>query len=126
VVVEAGIFWLVDPANSACPQWTLHDEGGHPISLVSIFALTFVPAFWACFVFLRWSHFGQVLYELAAGTYVPPSLRLLDSVYQRPDPLTFPHDPVFRAVIVLWCIFCTSPLWLMLFGCTGLAGYWPW
>ncbi|MER9018001.1 hypothetical protein [Mesorhizobium sp. M0898] len=117
--MEAFIFSLVDPARSSCPGWIIH--GGQPIPLKMIFALTLFPAFWACFVFLRWKHFSKTMHAAATGNYVPPLSKLLG--HPKIDPFTFPHDQVFRTVIVLWCIFCTSPLWLMLTFCTNTFGY---
>jgi hypothetical protein len=119
VIVETCIFSLVDPAHTSCPEWKIQNGSEHPISLGVIFALTVFPAFWACFVFLRWKHFSKVSQAAAMGRYMP---RFLDD-HSQIDPFTFPNNQVFLVVVLLRCIFCTSPLWLMLFNCTGLARY---
>jgi hypothetical protein len=120
VIVEICIFSLVDPTRTSCPDWKIQNGGEHPISLGVIFALTLFPAFWACFVFLRWKLFSKLIHASAMGT--PPFIPKIFGNSQI-DRFTFPHNQVFLAVLVLWCIFCTSPLWLMLFNCTGLARY---
>lgn len=125
VIAEICIFSLVDPTHGSCPGWTIHHPSGHPISLGVVFALTLFPAFWACFVFFRWKHFSQLIHAQVTGTYTPPPLLQALQDYRPIDYRVFPYNQVFLVVILWWSIFCTSPLWLMLFGCTGLLRYSP-
>jgi hypothetical protein len=112
---------LVDPSNSRCPGWIIYAGNGEGMSLwLFVGMFTALPTIWICFVVLRWERFSQKVYDAAADNYQPfmtPKF-LYDSF--KPDPVTFPHNLMFVAVFVLWSLFCTAPLWVMLTNCTDL------
>jgi hypothetical protein len=118
------ILTLVDPSNSQCPGWTIRAKNGQATSLWFLVGLfTALPTIWICFVVLRWERFSRTVYDSAAGTYQPfMTPKFLYDRY-KPNPVTFPYNPVFVAVSVGWSLFCTGPLWIMLTNCSNLPRY---
>jgi hypothetical protein len=87
---------------------------------------TALPTIWICYNVLRWEQFSQSVFDSAAGTYYGPFPNALPKkLYDRyrPDPATFQYNGMFVLVNLFWSLFCTLPLWMMLFGCTNLPRY---
>jgi|KBSSwiStaDraftv2_1062776.scaffolds.fasta_scaffold539202_1 hypothetical protein len=121
------ILMFVDPSHDRCPGWAIHSKDGGAMSVwVFVGMFTAFPTIWICWTVLRWEHFSQQIYDSAKPTYYgsfPDALpkKLYDRY--RPDRVTFPYNAVFVGVNVVWSLFCTLPLWLMLTNCTSLPRY---
>jgi hypothetical protein len=120
LAIAVCILALVNPTGSGCPAWTIYAENGQPMSLwLCVTLFTAAPTIWICFIVLRWKRFSQQIYDAATGTRTPFPIPKAVFDRNKPDPLTFPVDAVFVAVVVGWCLCCTAPLWLMLANCTN-------
>ena len=115
LTIAVCILAFVDPANSRCPGWIIYArETREPTSLwliVILFAAA--PTIWIC---LRWRRTVQRYYD-AAMSPDPPFPWIKRSL--RPDLLTFPHNQVLMIVVVIWSLFCTAPLWIILANCAN-------
>jgi len=121
------ILIFVDPSQSRCSGWMINNTNGRGASLwVFVGMFTALPTISICYNVLRWEWFSQTFYDSAAGTYYGPLPNFLPKkLYDRyrPNPATFQYNGMFVLLNVFWSLFCTSPLWIMLFGCTNLPRY---
>jgi hypothetical protein len=121
LIISLLILSFVDPSGSRCPGWIIYAENGSATSLWLLVGMfTALPTIWICFIALRWERFSQKVYDAAADTYEPFMMPKFMYDYHKPDPVTFPHNSVMVAVFLLWSLFCTSSLWIMLGNCTSL------
>jgi hypothetical protein len=121
LIVELVTLIVVGSSNRSCPGRIIHSENGAGTSLwLLVGVFTAAPAMWLCYVVYRWDRFMERAFDAAMGNRPsvvlgirgdPSSLFLIDS------------NKLCLRVIVLWCLFCAVPLWMILFNCTDLPQY---
>jgi hypothetical protein len=126
-IVELLVLLFVDPGTGRCPGWTIYAQNGPATSLWALAGMfTVLPTIWIGYVVLRWEQkFSQKMYDATA--YRRPMFPHLGFGRKpKPDPQELNFEQIFLLdanrlflrVNIGWCLFCTSPLWLLLWNCT--------
>lgn len=106
LVVELILLIAINVDSDSCALWTIHrtdptESKEWPIILFALFGTG-----WICFVAIRWQQVVQ---------------RLLDEVRDRPYPgALIDYNLLFPVITIGWTLFCSIPLWRMLFVCPVL------
>ena len=91
---------------------------------------TALPTIWICYIVFRWDYFSQKLYESIAYRRSSTFSRLVSlrskSDAELPDLNFEQHSSLisigyFLRVNIVWWLFCTTPLWMMLANCTQFS-----
>ena len=133
LAIELLVLITVDPSAGRCPGWIINATKQSAASLwVLVGIFTALPTIWICYVVFRWDYFSQKLYGDIAYRRSSTFSRLIGlqskSDAELPD-LNFENiflinfDRLFLRVSIVWCLFCTGPLWMMLANCTSLSRY---
>jgi len=108
-LIIAELLVLLHPSDDRCLSWTFHPNQPSAVSLWVLAGMTTVaPALWICNIALRWDHYY--------------SRRIYDSIVYGPLRQLFANVQ-WLMLIVMWCLFCAIPLFLILGQCTVLSHY---
>jgi hypothetical protein len=119
VTIETLILALVDPGASRCPGWTITLAGGAAISLGPATVFVCIPAaICLCVIVFRWRHFVSRVY----GSIGRPIAPFTHSISASSGQSNLDVNRLFLVVTIGWCLFCSIPLWMMLFGCARILG----
>jgi hypothetical protein len=131
-IVELLVLLFVDPHNGRCPGWTIYAQNGSATSFWVLAGMfTVLPAIWIGYVALRWKQkFSQKMYDaIAYRRPMFPHLRFGRKSRLDSRELNFEQiflldaNRLFLRVNIGWCLFCTFPLWLMLYDCTAFPRF---
>ena len=133
LVIEVLVLIIVDPSAGRCPGWIINATKQSGVSLwVLVGICTALPAIWICYIVFRWDHFSQKAYESIAvrrssifsrwgGLQGKSDAEVPDLNVENIFLINF--DRLFLEVNIVWCLFCTLPLWMMLAYCTQFSRY---
>ena len=120
LALELLILIGADASTGRCPGWLIYDKNEHTTSLWGVVGLmTAAPTAWVCLVVFRWKSFSQKMYDSIVGDYTPFPNVFTANFRKRfkPDPRNLNTDTLFVGLSIMWCLFCTIPLWIMAVNC---------
>ena len=135
--VELLVLLLVFPENGKCPGWMIYADNGPVTSAWAIAGIfTGLPTIWICYVAARWKQkFSRLFYESIAfsdNRRAFPDFSFfrkskINAEQREPDSqdLNFQQiflldaNTLFLRVCIGWCLFCATPLLLMITNCTN-------
>lgn len=106
LLIELILVGVLEPDPRRCSKWIIHRNEPGEVHVGFLFLMiTAVPAAWMCYVTLRWQQ--RFL------------RKMFNSILDHPE-LIMDHNKLFLTVCTSWALFCSIPLWVMLWNCTPL------